>query len=163
METTDYRIWDNAEKSFVPGSFKTEQEAETTKHDLLARGMYPDRPHTVYQIVSPCKLIENDRIAQVKQDLTGCLQLLNEIFKRSEVKDGRATFSTSEETLNTYKKFVKEIEANAKLIAAAPDLLHALEVAAKTIRAWHGEHAWDLYQNSPEMRAINNAIKKATE
>jgi hypothetical protein len=60
---------------------------------------------------------------------------------------------------------------NAKLIAAAPELLNALIEAVKTIRLWHGfveavpteAKSWNYYQGSPEMKRINEAIKKATE
>jgi len=62
-----------------------------------------------------------------------------------------------------------EAKANARLIAAAPDLLTALKQAVAAIRAFHGlglpSHAesevWALYQRSPEMQAINAAIAKA--
>lgn len=60
-------------------------------------------------------------------------------------------------------------DANARLIAAAPDLLAALKRAVDTIRAFHGiglngpaeAGMWELYQQSPEMKAINAAIAKA--
>jgi hypothetical protein len=50
-------------------------------------------------------------------------------------------------------------------------LLEALKEAKRTIRVWHGftefqpneAKAWELYQNSPEMKRINEAIKLATE
>lgn len=54
--------------------------------------------------------------------------------------------------------------ANANLIAAAPDLLDALHVAYKTIRALHGTIApglWDNYCSTPQMQTIIAAIKKA--
>lgn len=59
-------------------------------------------------------------------------------------------------------------ESNALLLLHAPDLLAALRRAVDTIRAFHGlglpAHAevemWKLYQQSPEMRAINDAIAK---
>lgn len=58
--------------------------------------------------------------------------------------------------------------ANARLIAAGPDLLVALKGALRTIRTWHGmglgrheAQAWALYQASPEMQAIRAAIAKA--
>ena len=63
-----------------------------------------------------------------------------------------------------------EVEANARLIAAAPEMLAALEVARETIKTWHeiggpedtAGSAWRSYQRSPEMVAINDAIAKAT-
>jgi hypothetical protein len=56
-----------------------------------------------------------------------------------------------------------DAEANARLIAAAPELLTALQTAKDTIRVWHGPNAWDIYDRcSPEMMAINAAISKAT-
>jgi len=55
-----------------------------------------------------------------------------------------------------------ECLANARLIAAAPDMLEALKAAKETIRVWHGPNAWDIYdRSSPEMKAINEAIAKA--
>lgn len=57
----------------------------------------------------------------------------------------------------------EEAEANAKLIAASPELLEALIEAKRTIKALHGDAAWDIYDaQSPEMRKINSAISKAT-
>ena len=54
--------------------------------------------------------------------------------------------------------------ANAALISSSPELLDALLEAKKTIRAMHGELAWEIYEhNSPEMRKINAAIEKATK
>lgn len=54
-------------------------------------------------------------------------------------------------------------EANARLIAAAPELLEALKNAKDIIRIWHGPNAWEVYErSSPEMRNINDAIAKAT-
>jgi|SRR6185295_16319304 len=59
-------------------------------------------------------------------------------------------------------------QANAALIAAAPELLDALKIAAKAIRIWHGfghtvdeAELWTLYQQSPEMQLITGAIAKA--
>jgi hypothetical protein len=59
--------------------------------------------------------------------------------------------------------------ANARLVAAAPDLLVALTRALETIRAFHGiglpseaePAVWALYQQSPEMQAITATIAKA--
>ena len=70
-----------------------------------------------------------------------------------------------------------DYEQNAETIAQAPDLLNerdrlkeqnaellaALIDAKETIKAWHGEDAWDLYQHSPEMKRINEAIQKAEQ
>ena len=47
------------------------------------------------------------------------------------------------------------------MLAAAPDMLEALEVASRTIAALHGPIGWDLYRQSPEMRKIDSAIAKA--
>ena len=41
--------------------------------------------------------------------------------------------------------------------------LKALIKARETIYAFHGEPAWELYQQSPEMTAINRAIEVATK
>jgi hypothetical protein len=54
---------------------------------------------------------EIEHLKEALTDLTGCTQLLNSIFKWAKVKDGRVTFTTSEETWNTYKKFVSDITA----------------------------------------------------
>jgi hypothetical protein len=61
-------------------------------------------------------------------------------------------------------------EANARVMAAAPDLLAALKAAVETIRVWESfgladdkaAESWALYQDSPEMKLINAAIAKAT-
>ncbi len=68
-------------------------------------------------------------------------------------------------------KQMDEDKANAKLIAAAPELLEALIKAKKLIKDWHnmgtedmGDGLWTIYEEkSPEMQPINNAIKKATQ
>ncbi len=65
---------------------------------------------------------------------------------------------------------IEEVQANADIAAAAPELLEALNEAKLLIRLWHGIHedipterkSWQLYSNSPEMKLINNAIQKAT-
>ncbi len=64
-----------------------------------------------------------------------------------------------------------EPAANASLLAAAPDLLPALQQAKALIRTWHGMGlpevdegaAWEIYaSSSPEMQRLNAAIAKAT-
>jgi hypothetical protein len=53
-------------------------------------------------------------------------------------------------------------EANARLIAAAPDLLAELERSIDVIQALHGDVAWDTFHNNaPEMKRIRAAIAKA--
>ena len=53
-------------------------------------------------------------------------------------------------------------EPDARLIAAAPELLEALKKAKDVIRVWHGPIAWDIYDRaSPEMTEINAAIANA--
>jgi len=56
-------------------------------------------------------------------------------------------------------------EANAKLIAAAPDLLEALIEANKTINIYCGDKnkIGDGSHNGRVMEQIANAIKKVTE
>lgn len=49
--------------------------------------------------------------------------------------------------------------ANAKLIAAAPELLDALQMAQRLLKLKIG----DLYNKWPEYNVIESAIKKATE
>lgn len=50
----------------------------------------------------------------LKNDLTGCVQLLNEMFRWAKVKDGRAIFTTSEETWKIYQKFVGNLRVDAE-------------------------------------------------
>lgn len=53
--------------------------------------------------------------------------------------------------------------ANARLCAAAPELLAALREAMAAIRTFHGPGAWDIYyNNAPEMKRMRDAIAKAT-
>lgn len=54
-----------------------------------------------------------------------------------------------------------QTKADAELIAAAPDLLNALNEAVGLLRIFHGEPGWLQYQCSPEMKRINSAIANA--
>lgn len=51
--------------------------------------------------------------------------------------------------------------AYCPLHAAAEQLRDALVCARSTILAWHGDDAWSLYQQSPEMKQINSALAAA--
>lgn len=51
--------------------------------------------------------------------------------------------------------------ADADLIAAAPDLLAALEEAITLVEFFHGVPGWTEYQSSPEMKRLRAAIAKA--
>jgi len=68
-------------------------------------------------------------------------------------------------TIATVNGFIKDTiqrDCNAQLIAAAPEMYEALKEAIKTIKALHGQDAWDIYNDhSPEMQKINKAINKA--
>lgn len=82
--------------------------------------------------------------------------------------DGRANEYGGPMVCSLYCGDRPTIEADARLIAAAPELLAALTKAVDTIRAFHGiglgpaeANVWSLYQASPEMRQINAAIAKA--
>jgi hypothetical protein len=52
---------------------------------------------------------------------------------------------------------------NARLIAAAPELLEALQDAIAAVRVFHGPVAWETYRDhSPEMKRWRAAIARAT-
>ena len=66
----------------------------------------------------------------------------------------------------------RNTEADARLIAAAPELLAALKKAVDIIRSFHDlgvysrnkaddDQAWARYEQYPEMQQINAAIAKA--
>lgn len=56
-----------------------------------------------------------------------------------------------------------EALANARLIAAAPELLAALQEAIDAVHTFHGPVAWETYRDhSPEMKRWRDAIAKAT-
>ena len=49
----------------------------------------------------------------------------------------------------------------SELLSAANQAVEALFCARKTIHAFHGEVAWDIYdKHSPEMKQINGAIDR---
>lgn len=74
-----------------------------------------------------------------------------------EVRTYRGTLLTVNEWLTD-----EEAEEVARIAAAAPQMLRALEKAKEIIRVWHGPNAWYIYErSSPEMQEINSAIKKA--
>lgn len=64
----------------------------------------------------------------------------------------------------------KEAQENAKLIAAAPDMLAAIQSALRIADLWHPRNAIYADEHEAEMQALNkmkesflSAIKKATE
>lgn len=53
-------------------------------------------------------------------------------------------------------------EANAALIAAAPELLASLQEALDAVKVFHGADCWEIYwNNAPEMQRARAAISKA--
>lgn len=83
---------------------------------------------------------------------------------RTIMASGNKPRNLSEVAIVTTGSFTDEVEAaNAKLIAAAPDLYQALLMAKETIKIWHliiaDNAAWEQYQSSPEMKIINGAIE----
>ncbi len=52
---------------------------------------------------------------------------------------------------------------NARLRESNRGLLGALLIAKGTIHAMHSDVAWPEYQHSPEMKAINAALKEADD
>ncbi len=56
-----------------------------------------------------------------------------------------------------------DTEHNARLIAAAPELLDALRDAMQAVEVFHGPIAWEVFRDhSPEMKRWRAAIAKAT-
>lgn len=54
-------------------------------------------------------------------------------------------------------------EFDARLIAAAPDLLNSLREAMSAVEVFHGPIAWDIFRDhAPEMKRWLAAIAKAT-
>jgi hypothetical protein len=56
---------------------------------------------------------------------------------------------------------IEEIEANARLIAAAPGLLDAAETAAEIIRDSYGQHDVDVPADCQAVNILERAIKQA--
>ena len=53
--------------------------------------------------------------------------------------------------------------ANARMFAAAPELLEALRDAIDAVKIFRGPEAWDIYwEHSPECKRWRAAIAKAT-
>jgi len=56
---------------------------------------------------------------------------------------------------------IEEIEANARLIAAAPGLLDAAETAVEIIRDSYGQHDVDVLADCQAVNVLEQAIKEA--
>ncbi|HEX3163584.1 MAG TPA: hypothetical protein VHQ92_13485 [Pseudolabrys sp.] len=57
-----------------------------------------------------------------------------------------------------------EAEANARLMAAAPELLVALQEAMEVVKVFHGLDAWEIYRDkSPEMIRWRTLIAKVRD
>ena len=42
-------------------------------------------------------------------------------------------------------------------------IVEILKEAKETIKIWHGDIGWDFYQNSPEMKRLNEAIENTAQ
>jgi len=59
------------------------------------------------------------------------------------------------------KGLASVLAENEKLRKQRKILVAALREAKETIRIWHGEPAWDIYDfQSPEMKTINAVLEK---
>lgn len=88
---------------------------------------------------------------------------INPLLQAVVDSDGR--FICSEHAVLTRNQFHNgervvsdEMKANAHLIAAAPDMLKALEVAYATLESEYPPEVWSDY---PAIQAVINAINKA--
>ena len=69
-----------------------------------------------------------------------------------------------------YDQYLEIAPEHVPILEAAPDMLEALQHAKEVIRTWHSirmlgaefeAKAWEAYQQSPEMKKINEALSKA--
>lgn len=95
---------------------------------------------------------------QIRDDMTpdGRLTVIGDVD--GEYVDGRAhcTYKTIAVCEDDFGERLANAEANARLIAAAPDLYEALKDLARTV-----EHAWPSLANTAPLNAARAAILKA--
>lgn len=84
-------------------------------------------------------------------------------WKRSELFTGGIYVTSKDGVIADVRPIEDGVgEANALLIAAAPELVDALRESIDLIKSWHGPEAWDIYyEHSPEMKRLRAALAKA--
>lgn len=98
-----------------------------------------------------------------ENSLKGCIQMLNNMFQWARVKDGRATFTTSEETWNVYKKFVSDcsIIDDSETAAERDSLKQWKESAMQVLATW--DKVCDSIQNRNDIKVGESISLKAVE
>ena len=79
-----------------------------------------------------------------------------ETLIRGAIEDFNSEWDSHEKIQNGIESYSIQM---CELFDVTNELLTALKLAKTTIRTWHGEQSWELYQKSPEMVLINKALE----